>query len=76
MRGTGILLIDGWNKDGWWVLHSHGSASKGPKVLVWSSPRISNGEGKQQPQCEKSSGVAGSLGRGRLQGKSHGTFRG
>lgn len=28
-----------------------------------------NGEGKQQPQCEKSSGVAGSLGEGQTSGQ-------
>ena len=34
------MLTDGWNKDGWWVSHSHGSASEDPRFWSGAVPEL------------------------------------
>lgn len=50
-------MTDGQNKDGWWVLYSDGNCFKGPKVLVWSRPRITTGKGRNSHVLKKLCGI-------------------
>lgn len=64
MRGTGHNA-DRWLEQGWVVgITFTWKCFRGPKVLVWSSPGITIGKGRNSHSLKQSSGVAVSLGEG------------
>lgn len=64
MRGTGHNA-DRWLEQGWVVgITFTWKCFRGPKVLVWSSPGITVGKGRNSHNLKKSSGVVVSLGEG------------